>query len=49
MRVSFLCTGEKYSDIMPFDPRRYACEFTGIEWKAGQTPSVGKAGSGNYA
>jgi fused signal recognition particle receptor len=29
--VVFLCTGEKYIDISPFDPRRYAAEFTGLE------------------
>jgi fused signal recognition particle receptor len=28
--VVFLCTGEKYGDIAPFDPRRYADEFTGL-------------------
>ena len=28
--VAFLCTGEKYADIAPFDPRRYAEEFTGL-------------------
>ena len=28
--VVFLCTGEKYGDIAPFDPRRYAEEFTGL-------------------
>jgi fused signal recognition particle receptor len=28
--VIFLCTGEKYGDISPFDPRRYAEEFVGI-------------------
>jgi fused signal recognition particle receptor len=29
--VIFLCTGEKYGDISPFDPRRYAEEFIGLE------------------
>jgi fused signal recognition particle receptor len=29
--VAFLCTGEKYGDIVPFDPVRYANEFTGLE------------------
>ena len=29
--VIFLCTGEKYGDIAPFDPQRYAEEFIGIE------------------
>jgi fused signal recognition particle receptor len=28
--VVFLCTGEKYGDIAPFDPRRYAEEFAGV-------------------
>ena len=28
--VVFLCTGEKYADITPFDPARYAKEFTGL-------------------
>jgi len=28
--VVFLCTGEKYGDISPFDGRRYAEEFTGL-------------------
>ena len=28
--VVYLCTGEKYGDIAPFDPRRYAEEFTGL-------------------
>ena len=28
--VIFLCTGEKYKDISPFEPRRYAEEFVGI-------------------
>ena len=28
--VLYLCTGEKYGDISPFDPRRYAEEFVGI-------------------
>jgi fused signal recognition particle receptor len=28
--VIFLCTGEKYCDIVPFDPYRYAKEFTGL-------------------
>ena len=28
--VVFLCTGEKYGDIAPFEPRRYAEEFTGL-------------------
>jgi fused signal recognition particle receptor len=28
--VIFLCTGEKYRDISPFEPRRYAEEFVGI-------------------
>jgi len=28
--VVFICTGEKYGDIAPFDPRRYAEEFTGL-------------------
>ena len=28
--VVFLCTGEKYGDIVPFDPRRYAEEFAGL-------------------
>ncbi|MCL2472531.1 MAG: signal recognition particle-docking protein FtsY [Treponema sp.] len=29
--VIFLCTGEKYGDIEPFDPRRYAEEFAGLD------------------
>ena len=29
--VAFLCHGEKYADITPFDPRLYAKEFTGEE------------------
>jgi fused signal recognition particle receptor len=29
--VVFLCTGEKYGDIAPFDPQRYAEEFIGID------------------
>jgi len=29
--VVFLCTGEKYGDIVPFDPQRYAEEFIGLE------------------
>jgi fused signal recognition particle receptor len=29
--VIFLCTGEKYGDISPFDPQRYAEEFIGLE------------------
>ena len=28
--VVFLCTGEKYGDIKPFDPRSYAEEFAGL-------------------
>jgi len=28
--VVFLCTGEKYGDIEPFDPHRYAKEFAGL-------------------
>lgn len=28
--VIFICTGEKYPDIHPFDPRRYALEFVGL-------------------
>jgi fused signal recognition particle receptor len=28
--VIFLCTGEKYGDISPFDPSRYAEEFIGL-------------------
>ena len=28
--VLFLCTGETYKDISPFDPGRYAKEFTGL-------------------
>ena len=28
--VVFLCTGEKYGDIVPFNPRRYAEEFAGL-------------------
>ena len=28
--VVFLCTGEKYGDIAPFDPRRYVEEFTSL-------------------
>jgi len=28
--VFFLCNGEKYEDISPFDPRRYAEEFVGL-------------------
>jgi fused signal recognition particle receptor len=28
--VVFLCTGEKYGDISPFDGRRYAEEFVGL-------------------
>jgi fused signal recognition particle receptor len=31
LSVIFLCTGEKYGDIVPFDPQRYAEEFIGIE------------------
>ena len=30
LSVLFLCTGEKYGDISPFDPRRYAEEFAGL-------------------
>jgi fused signal recognition particle receptor len=26
----FICTGEQYGDIAPFDPRSYAREFTGL-------------------
>jgi len=29
--VAFVCTGEKYSDIAPFDPELYAKEFAGLE------------------
>jgi len=29
--VIFLCAGEKYGDIAPFDPQRYAEEFIGLE------------------
>jgi len=29
--VVFLCTGEKYTDITPFDTKRYAEEFTGLD------------------
>jgi len=28
--VVYLCTGEKYGDIIPFEPRRYAEEFAGL-------------------
>ena len=28
--VHFLCTGEKYGDISPFDPKHYAEEFSGL-------------------
>jgi fused signal recognition particle receptor len=28
--VVFLCTGEKYGDIKPFDPSSYAKEFAGL-------------------
>jgi fused signal recognition particle receptor len=28
--VVFLCTGEKYGDITPFDPQSYAKEFAGL-------------------
>ena len=28
--VLFLCTGEKYTDIVPFNPRLYAEEFAGL-------------------
>jgi fused signal recognition particle receptor len=28
--VVFLCTGEKYADIRPFDPHEYAEEFAGL-------------------
>lgn len=28
--VIFICTGEKYPDIHPFDPHRYALEFVGL-------------------
>ena len=28
--VVFICTGEKYGDIAPFDPARYAGEFVGL-------------------
>jgi len=28
--LAFLCDGEKYADISPFDPRRYAQGFAGI-------------------
>jgi fused signal recognition particle receptor len=28
--VLYLCTGEKYGDIRPFDPHRYAEEFAGL-------------------
>ena len=28
--VSFLCTGEKYGDISPFDPKIYTREFVGL-------------------
>ena len=29
--VAYLCTGEKYADIQPFDPHVFAREFAGIE------------------
>jgi fused signal recognition particle receptor len=29
--VVFLCTGEKYGDIKPFNPRSYAREFAGLD------------------
>ena len=29
--VIYLCTGEKYGDIIPFNPRRYVKEFLGFE------------------
>ncbi len=29
--VLFVCNGEKYGDIAPFDPKKYAEEFVGIE------------------
>jgi fused signal recognition particle receptor len=28
--VVYLCTGEKYGDIMPFDAQAYAKEFVGL-------------------
>jgi fused signal recognition particle receptor len=28
--VIFICTGEKYGDIKPFDPKAYAEEFSGL-------------------
>jgi fused signal recognition particle receptor len=28
--VVYICEGEKYPDIRPFDPRRFAREFTGL-------------------
>jgi fused signal recognition particle receptor len=31
--VVYLCDGEQYGDIRPFDPRSYAREFAGIEQK----------------
>ncbi len=29
--VAYLCTGESYGDIVPFEPRRYVREFLGLE------------------
>jgi fused signal recognition particle receptor len=29
--LAFICTGEKYGDIAPFDPRSYARGFAGLE------------------
>ena len=29
--VSFVCTGERYEDIAPFDPELYAREFVGLD------------------
>jgi fused signal recognition particle receptor len=28
--VVYICEGEKYPDIRPFDPRRFSREFTGL-------------------
>lgn len=29
--VAFVCTGEKYEDIQPFDPEKYTNEFLGLD------------------
>ena len=38
--VVFLCTGEKYGDIVDFNPRRYVEEFTGEEPRFSAASSV---------